>query len=229
MSQPITEQTFAELKSASEDVRHVRKSLAAVIWLAPEDADPITGLTTADGLKVQSFPTTYQPVGLLTPDGPSFTREVSMSDVEAHGHFSPVRRDPESGTEEFTFTAYEILRKRVAELRDAVDLSAVTPDTTSGEVVYEVPSLPVMRYYRAILATFDGTPDKPWLEGVFYPRVQVTSFPGDQWSKSDARSAEIGFTAYDDPELHFVKRRFYGGAGFKAQSAALGWTAPAGG
>lgn len=215
--------TFAEFQADNENTKAVRKILGAVLALAPEDAAPIASISGADGLTVSALPAEYWPVGLLTPDGITFDREVSTDEVEALGHASPVREDIESAARRLSFSALEVLRKGVRELAEGVDLSGVEVSAT-GEVTYDIPDLPLQRYYRAVVIGFDGSPESPHFDGIFYPRVSVTSFPSEQWQKSGARTAEIGMTAYADPELGFIQRNFHAGAGFQAIAGDLGWT-----
>lgn len=215
--------TFAEFQAENENTKAVRKSLGAVLALAPEDADPIETISGPDGLTVNALPSGYWPVGLLTPDGITFDREVSTDPIEAHGHASPVREDITSATRSLSFTALEVLRKGVRELADGVDLSAVEV-AASGEVSYDIPDLPQQRYYRAVVISFDGSVDSPHFDANFYPRVSVTSFPSESWAKEGARTAEIGMTAYADQELGYIQRSFHAGAGFKSIAADIGWT-----
>lgn len=223
----MTATTWEEFQSAAENTKGVRKILGAVLALAKEDAE-VPGALTADGIKINAMPTAYVPVGLLTPDGINFEREVSTEPVEALGHFSPVREDISGGARRLTFTALEVHNRQVVELSEAMDLSAAQVDPTSGEVSYEIPDQPNQVFYRALVIGFDGSVTSPWFDGKFYPRVSVTSFPSETWSKTDPRSAEIGLTAYLDSDLGYIEKKTHAGLGFKAQAANLGWTVAAG-
>jgi len=219
----MTAMTFEEFQNSSETVRGVRKTLGAVLALAPEDA-AVPGPLTTDGIKINALPADYVPVGLLTPEGINFEREVNTETVEALGHFSPVREDITGGARRLSFTALEVLNRRVVEVSEAIDLSTATVDPATGEVSYEIPDQPNQVFYRAIVLGYDGSTVAPWFDGRFFPRVSVTSFPSETWSKTDPRTAEIGLTAYLDDELGYIEKRTHAGAGFAGQAENLGWT-----
>lgn len=217
----MTAQTWGEFQAASENSKGVRKTLGAALFLAPEDAAIPTDLVDATGLKINSLPEAYLPVGLLSPDGINHERETDTEGVEALGHLSPVREDVTGDTRSITFTALETSRANVIALVEGITLPEVS---ASGLVQYEVPDFPQTKFYRCVAITFDGSTTDPWFESKFYPRVSVTSFPSEAWSKSDARSFEIGLKAYTDSALGYIKKEQKGGLGFKKNAAALGWT-----
>lgn len=217
----MTAQTWGEFQAASENSKGVRKTLGAALFLAPEDAAIPTDLVDATGLKINSLPEAYLPVGLLSPDGINHERETDTEGVEALGHLSPVREDVTGDTRSITFTALETSRANVIALVEGITLPEVS---ASGLVKYEVPDFPQTKFYRCVAITFDGSTTDPWFESKFYPRVSVTSFPSEAWSKSDARSFEIGLKAYTDSALGYIKAEQKGGLGFKKNAAALGWT-----
>lgn len=217
----MTAQTWGEFQNASENLKGVRKTLGAALFLAPEDAEVPTDLVDATGLKINSLPEAYLPIGLLSPDGINHERETDSEGVEALGHLSPVREDVTGDTRSITFTALETSRANVIALVEGITLPEVS---ASGLVKYDVPDFPKQNFYRCVAITFDGSIAEPWFESKFYPRVSVTSFPSEAWSKSDARSFEIGLKAYTDSALGYIKSEQKGGLGFKKNAAALGWT-----
>ncbi|WP_461634958.1 hypothetical protein [Glutamicibacter soli] len=217
----MTAQTWGAFQSANENAKGVRKTLGAALFLAPEDAEVPGDLVDATGLMVNSLPTGYLAVGLLSPDGINHERETDSEGVEALGHLAPVREDVTGDSRNITFTALETVRANVVALVEGITLPEVA---ASGLVKYEVPDFPQNKFYRCVAITFDGSTTEPWFESKFYPRVSVTSFPSEAWSKSDARAFEIGLKAYTDSELGYIKAEQKGGLGFKKNAAALGWT-----
>ena len=218
-----TPMEWSEFQNNAENTKAVRKTLGAVLALAPEDAPVPDSLVSADGRQVVALPETYWPVGLLTPEGISHEREVETGAVDALGHFSPVREDIESATRRVTFRGYELHRKNILAISEGLDPASM-PDVTAHQARIELPDRPLQRFYRAIAISFDGNLEEPWFDGVFYPRLSVTSFPSDAWTRGDARSYEIGMTAYKDPVLGYDKAVTYAGVGFSKNAAALGWT-----
>lgn len=221
----MTAQTWAEFQNAAENSNGVRKTLGAALFLAPEDAEVPGDLVDATGLKINSLPESYLAVGLLSPDGINHERETDTEGVEALGHLAPVREDVTGDTRNITFTALETVRANVIALVEGITLPEVS---ASGLVKYEVPDFPQTKFYRCVAVTFDGSLTAPWFESKFYPRVSVTSFPSEAWSKSDARQFEIGLKAYNDSALGYIKAEQKGGLGFKNNAEALGWTITAG-
>ena len=99
---------------------------------------------TTDGIKINALPADYVPVGLLTPEGINFEREVNTETVEALGHFSPVREDITGGARRLTFTALEVLNRRVVEVSEAIDLSVgLAANGPTGDIVREATSSPI--------------------------------------------------------------------------------------
>lgn len=217
----MTEQTWAEFQNAAENAKGVRKTLGAALFLAPENA-PVPGdLVDATGLKINTLPEEYLAIGLMAPSGIVHDRETGTEGVDALGHLSPIREDVSEDTRGVTFTALETVKANVVSLVEGIALPEVS---AQGLVKYEVPVFPQLQFYRCVAITFDGSLTEPWFESKFYPRVSVTSFPSEAWTKSDARSFEIGLRAYGDPELGYIKGEQKGGLGFKNNAAALGWT-----
>lgn len=217
----MTAMTWSAFQNAAENAKGVRKTLGAALFLAPEDAEIPTDLVDATGLKINALPEGYLAIGLLSPDGINHERETDTEGVEALGHLSVIREDITGDTRSISFTALETVKANVVALVEGVTLPEVS---AAGLVKYEVPDFPQMKFYRCVAITFDGSITEPWFESKFYPRVSVTSFPSEAWSKSDARSFEIGLRAYGDPELGYIKAEQKGGLGFKNNAAALGWT-----
>lgn len=216
----MTAQTWGAFQSANENIKGVRKTLGAALFLAPEGSEVPGDLTDTTGLLINSLPEAYLPVGLLSPDGINHERETDSEAVDALGHLSPVREDITGDTRNVTFTALETVRASIVSLVEGIVLPKVG---ANGLVKYEVPDFPESKFFRCVAITFDGSTTEPWFESKFYPRVSVTSFPSEAWSKSDARAFEIGLKAYTDSALGYIKAEQKGGLGFKNNAEALGW------
>lgn len=218
-----TPMEWAEFQSEAENTRAVRKTLGAVLALAPENAPVPGALVDPTGKQVMSLPSTYWPVGLLTPEGISHEREVETGAVDALGHFSPVREDIDSAVRRVTFRGYELHRANIVALSEGGSTASL-PEVEAHSVTVALPSRPLQRFYRCLAISFDGNLDAPWFDAYFYPRVSVTGFPSDTWARGEARSYEIGLTAYEDPALGYDKSTTFAGLGFSANAEALGWT-----
>lgn len=215
---------FPELKASSDNPSLVRKILEAVAFIAPESAPEITALTDASGA-LQTIPTDYLPVGLVTPDGYTFGRETEVEDVNALGYSAPVRRDVTGQTRTVGFTALETYRRQLLELAYGVDLSAVEYGA-NGEVTFDHPDRPEQKYYRLLVIGRDGSGSGEWFRGKWFPRASITDFPEEVWSATDPTQYEIQLSTYVDDVLGTGERDFIAGAAALANAEALGFTAP---
>lgn len=210
--------TFAEMKTAADSPRQVRRILEAVAFLAPEDGPTIDSLTDENGALVE-LDDSYIPVGLVSRDGYTFGSDTTTEPVDALGYASPVREDILGYTRTITFTAYEVFRKELLSLAYGMDLSEVT-QATSGEVTFDRPTLPEKRYHRLILIGRDGVGSSEVFRGKWFPRVSITELPEEAWG-TEALSLAVTLSAYVDDELGTSEREFIAGPG--ALDAGLGF------
>jgi hypothetical protein len=215
--------TFEELRSQSDRTNNVRKSLGALIFVAPLTVAVIDSLTDETG-GIVALPDGYRSLGLFSRDAISFARETDTEATEAHGYMSPVREDITSISRTITATAYEVDRRIIREISDGVDLSAVTP--TGNEISYEEPEVPVNRRWRllAISRDINKSTGLDILRANFYPQVEVNSMPAEEWG-DDALSAELSFTNYLDQDAGYARKRFLAGPGLDPVALGFG-TAP---
>lgn len=221
----MVDTTFQTVKTAADTPTLVRKILEAVAFLAPEDAAPVTLLTSpgVTGSIIQTIPTAYWPVGLVTPDGYKFGGDTKTDDVEALGYAAPVRTDITSATRTVSFTALEKWKRNLMGVCYGMDLSQVK-QKLSGEIVIDHPDRPLQQFYRLLVIGRDGSGANEWLRGKWFPRVSVTSFPDETWSAATADQAQIELSTYVDDLIGTGERDFIAGKGAKAASAALGYT-----
>lgn len=217
--------TFQTLKTAADNPTLVPKILGGMAFMAPEDAAPITLLTSpgATGGIIQTIPTDYWPVGLVTPDGYAFGGDTNTEDVDAFGYAAPVRTDIISATRTVGFTALEKWKRNLLGLCYGMDLSQVK-QRLSGEIVFDHPDRPIQQFYRLLIIGQDGSGAKEWLRGKWFPRVSVTSLPEETWSGSTSDQAKIELSTYVDDVIGTGERDFIAGRGAKAAAAALGYT-----
>lgn len=215
----MTAVPFEDLRASAETASNVRKTLGAVVYIAPESAPLITTLVDATG-KVTALPVGYEAFGLLTEDGISFEREIDEEEVRALGHVSAVRRDITGASRTVGFSALEYDKRIVRELADSIDLSTIKESAT-GEITYDVPDLPQKRHYRLLVIGRDGSLNSEILRAKFYPRVSTSSLPSEAWNSADPLAAEFQFTAYTDETAGFITREFLAGTG--VDGVALGY------
>lgn len=216
--------TFKELRAASHSTANVRKSLGAIILVAPTSTGLVTTLTATDGGLVD-FSTEhpeFKSLGLFSSDGISFEKEAETADTTAHGYMSPVRQDISSISRTITANALEPDRRIIRELTDGTDLSDLTA-SADGEIAYNEPEVPQTQRWRllAISRDINKSTGLDILRANFYPSVELTSLPSESWG-DDALVGELVFTSFLDDEAGYARRRFLAGPGLDPEALGYG-------
>ncbi|GEL19361.1 phage tail tube protein [Pseudonocardia asaccharolytica] len=210
----------------------IRKWVAASMFVAPETAAVPTTLTTytagpPETIELAALPVgppAYVDLGLVTKDdGYSWGNEWDVSETTSHGYADPTRRDILTNTSTVGFTAQET-KKTVLEMFHNVDLSAVTPDTDSGEVTFAKPLQQATRYYRAFFIGRDGVGPQTIYMGALYPRAMVSETGEQTGSEESEYAYPMTLTATPDQALGTSVRFFFGGPGWKALLTKMGFT-----
>jgi len=219
--------TFATIQQDSDNRNLVRKIQKAVAFLAPTSVDLPATLFGVGGALIDLKTAGWLPVGLVTPDGYEFGRDISKSDVSALGYASPVRSDVDSVARSVKFTALETGKRNLLEVTYGTDLSATTQATASGEVVFDEPDLPVGQEYRLLIIGSDGPAAENWIIGRGYGSVKLASTDSQKWGTSDAVTQSYTFDVFTDAEIGTPVRHYQGGTGAVVHKTALGFTAGA--
>lgn len=217
--------TFHELQTQSDERKLVRKIQKAVALIAPRNVDLPESLFAGAGQLVNLKEEGWLPLGIVTPDGYEFTRDVETEDIDGLGYASPVRTDVTRVPRAITTTLIESGRKHVNELIYGTDLSTVTQDPVTGEVVFDEPDMPANREYRLLLLGQDGPADEEWVLGKGYGTVSLTAGGGGTWGQEGAVSSEVTLSVYADDELGTPVRHYMGGTGALKYKDVLGYTA----
>lgn len=215
--------TFAELQTQADERKLVRKIQKAVALIAPREVDLPETLFTAPGQLVDLKAEGWLPLGIVTPDGYEFTRDVETEDIDGLGYASPVRTDVTRVPRAVTATLIESGRKHVNELLYGTDLTGVEQDSSTGEVVFDEPDMPANREYRLLVLGQDGPADEEWVLGKGYGTVQLTAGGGNSWGQEGAVSSEVTLTVYSDDELGTPVRHYMGGTGAVKYKDVLGY------
>lgn len=217
--------TFDELQTQSDERKLVRKIQKAVALIASRSVDLPESLYTAPGQLVDLKSAGWLPLGIVSPDGYEFERDVETEDIDGLGYASPVRTDVTRVPRSVTATLIETGRKHVQELLYGTDLSTVTQDAQTGEVVFDEPDMPASREYRLLLIGKDGPADEEWVLGKGYGTVSLTSGGGGTWGQEGAVSSEVKLSVYADDELGTPVRHYMGGTGALKYKDVLGYKA----
>lgn len=216
---------------AKDNAAGIRKFTRAVIFVAPESAEPVTTLTeagTGEGAlpTLKALPEGFVPVGLIKKDdGIEFSAERDTSEVESLGYAAPTRRDILKEDSSLKFTPHETNRL-VTALYHGLNLDNVVPDE-NGEVSYAKPTTPPAIYYRVLIVGRDGVGSREFYKAWFVPRGMITETESTAMSAEDEASYGMTLAATPDSVLGYSVKEFQAGSGFKADAAKLGWTASA--
>jgi hypothetical protein len=225
---------YDDLKNKQSEL--IRKALDGSVFLAPISAAPITTLTTRAAAVVgppavpahnelTALPADWDDLGWLTDDGAAFSRSVSTSDVTSWGSVSPTRSDVTADTTTLAVTAQETKLLTIG-LATGVDMGGITPNATTGEVSIAKPTRPSGRFYRALSVAVDlGDAGEIYI-GRFLPRAKVTGFSDQAMGGGDAPITwGVTLTGYEDSDLGYSERWLFGGDGWQALLADMGFGA----
>ncbi|WNM72235.1 major tail protein [Arthrobacter phage Gusanita] len=217
--------TFDTLRQDFDDRNLIRKIQKAIGLIAPTSVDLPDTLFTGAGTLMDLKTAGWLPIGIVTPDGYEFGRDINKEDVTALGYASPVRSDITEVARTVTMTPLETGRKHLLELTYGTDLSAVTHSTTTGEIVFDEPDLPVGEEYRLLIIGSDGPASANWILGRGYGSAKLASTDSQKWGTGDPVSQPLTFDVFTDAVLGTPVRHYIGGTGALAHATALGFAA----
>lgn len=217
--------SFATIMQEADERGLVRKVRRALGFIGPISVDLPEALTGADSLPVDLKALGFKPIGIVTPDGYRFGRDVEKDDVDALGYASFIRTDVMRVARTIAVNPLEFGRRHMQELKYGTDLSAITPDAESGEVVFDEPDLPNDAEYRLIVVADDGPAARNWILGRGYGRVKLGNAGEEAWGQTGAINQELTFDVFVDDEIGVPVRHYLGGTGAKASADVLGYVA----
>lgn len=220
--------TFQQVQRDADNRKLIRKIQKAVAFLGRADVELPESLYQGGSL-IDLKAEGWLPVGIVTPDGYSFAREPESEDIDGLGYASPVRSDTTRVARSVTFTPLESGRKHMYELRYGTDLSGVTQDATTGEIVFDEPDLPVDAEYKLLVLGSDGPADENWVMGKGYFSAKVSGTAEEVWGREGAVSSQITLNIFSGEESGVPVRHFIGGTGAVKHKDVLGFDTDAGG
>jgi hypothetical protein len=215
--------TYDDMKLKQSEL--IRKALDGSIFIGPDDAPLPVALTTGATSDLIPLPPEYLDVGWVDKgDGATWPRSTDTAEVESWGSVEPTRMDITKETSGVKFTAQET-NKATIELYESVDLSTVVPDVTTGEVTFDRPARPRVRYYRVFGLFVDGSGADTIYVGKLLPRANVTEKEDQKWSDGDEPvTFGVTLSATYDAAAGTSCRYYFGGPGWKALLDAMGFT-----
>lgn len=216
--------TFDEIRAGADKRGLVRKVQKAVACIAPLTVEMPDSLFLPTGALIDVKTLGFKMIGLVTPDGYKFTREVESSAVDAMGYASDIREDVTKVLRAITATPLQHGQKHMSELRMGADFSGVTQDHITGEIVLDEPDLPINGEYRLLVIGVDGPAAAQWVMGRGYGIVKLTTTGEEAWGSEGAVSSELNFAVSTDEEIGTPVRHYLGGTGALAANVDLGYT-----
>lgn len=224
--------SYEALKNKQTEL--IRKALDGSVFVADITADPIADLTTytaavtgppavPEKIDLTALPTDWDDLGWLTSDGAQFSRDVSASDVTSWGSVTPTRTDITSDSTTLTVVAQETKLLTIG-MATGADLSGVVADTDSGEVKIAKPSRPKSKHYRVLsLAVDQGDAGEIYIAR-FLPRAKVSNYAEQSFGGGDDPITwGVTLTGEEDSDLGYSEEWLFGGAGWKALLADMGF------
>lgn len=214
---------LSALKEAQADL--IRKALDAAIIVAPTSASIPTAWTTTSAGTLIAQPTGFNGLGYVTKDdGITWSRDVSAEETTSYGSVTPTRRDMVSDTTTVSFTCQET-NLQTMQLSYGVDLSAVTPTATTGEVAFSQPLSPSSGYTRLVAIASDGVGTDLVYVIRILARAQLSEVGDQTWSDSGVLGYPMTFTATPDNTLGYAVRHVFAGPGWKSRLVSMGFPA----
>lgn len=221
--------TFDDLTEKKEQL--VRKPLDGSCFIAPTTADHIDVATlfsaTAGSVgQIQTLPTGYIDLGLLNPDGMSFARETSTSDIMAFGRQTPVRSDVTADTTTLSVTAIETSLATIGFGTGATLLAGSRG--TNGAVQIKKPPRPSAKEYHVLGVAVDQNPETGREIYIcrYLPRGKVTAFGDQVFGGTDNPIAwNATITGQMDSEWGASESWLFGGPGWNDLLVDMGFTA----
>lgn len=212
---------FDALADKQEEL--IRKMIDASVFIAPFASDAIDSLLDADK-SLAALPAGYDDVGLFSSDGAKFGREVDVSKITSMGRTSPTRTDIKGDNTTLQFAMQET-KKATIGLYTGQDMTAITPDPSTGEVVIDKPTRPKPRFYRALVLGVDEIDGDELYVGRFLPRAMVTDYDEQAFQSDDDEALLWGVTleGHVDKVLGTAERWLFGGPAWFGMLAEMGF------
>lgn len=214
--------TFEDLREAKGAL--IRKALGGFIVVAPMDVEVPDKFVDADGGLIDLKALGYQKLGWLTKgDGINFSRDVEQQETESFGALEPTRIDFTKDVTSAAFRCQET-NKQVLEMYYNLDLSDVTADA-NNEFSFENEAQPSTIYRRMIYIAKDGNGEDAKYIIKTMPKAIVSEVQEQAWSSESELSYGLTVKATSDDDLGFSVRHSFGGPGFGALLADMGFAA----
>lgn len=200
----------------------IRKALDGSVFVGPLSSALVTSLTGTGGT-LNTLPDGMSDLGWLSTDGAQFSRDVSTSDVTSWGSVSPTRSDITADSTTLTVLCQETKLQTIG-LATGADLSGIKA-AANGEVIVKKPNRPSSRSYRVLSLAVDQGDAGDIYIARYLPRAKVTSYAEQAFGGGDDPIGwGVTFTSEEDADAGYAEAWLFGGPGWNAEIASMGFT-----
>lgn len=214
--------TFDSLTQKKQQL--IRKTIDLSFFSAPYSAAGLTTLTDPADKLLKPLPSGWSDTGDLTTDGIQHSRDVNISEVRSAGRVDPSRSDITSDQTSIQISCQETSLVTIG-LYTGQDMDGITPDPATGEVSIAKPSRPKTRHYRGLSIGVDDTDAGEIYIARYFPKVKVTNYDDQNYASDEDEALlwPVTLTAYNDPAAGYSERWIFGGPGWFALLADMGF------
>lgn len=185
-------------------------------------AAAITTTTPGVAIDLAPLPDSYEDLGWTSSDGVTYGRETEVSDVTSFGSVEPTRSDVTSDRITMAVVCQETKLLTLG-LYTGASTEGLFAAAGTGELQIAKPSRPGFRHYRVLgLFVDDGDFGEVYVAR-FMPRARVTEYGEQVFSDGDDPiQASVTFTGFEDSDLGYSHKWFFGGPGWEALLTEMG-------
>jgi len=212
---------FDTIKVHNTDL--IREGLQGSVFLGAITAAEINAAALFDAVTgdLKALPAGYTDLGWLTDAGAKFARAIKTNDITSWGSEEPTRSDTTSDT-----TTLQIEAQETKLVTLGLWIGAATSGITAGvngAVEVNKPAVAAPQYYRILAVGVDEGSDGELVAAQFLPRARVTAIGDQSYMANGAITYPVTLTAFKDSTLGYSVKYLYGGAGFLARKAVMGF------
>lgn len=217
------------LAAAALNRKHIRKGRKVAVFIAPMSTAVPTAITEAassSAAPTLKELTGFRSFGLLSKsEGVTKSRDREVQRTMAIGFQDSVRSDVSSDTHKIQCVGLEMNRLTI-ETYLQVDLSGIVPDPTTKEVSFPQPTDGDLPQNRILTLAQDGKgADVQWWGTLFTAGVVDETDDQSTGNDEDPLGWPCTFSSEVDTDLGYSVRSYFGGPGWKARLASMGFTA----
>jgi hypothetical protein len=197
----------------------VFKGLFVAVFVADADAEIPTELFDADG-NLNTLPIGWYPVGYLTEDGVTHSRERDITETMAAQEAASIRDDVQTDTSTSQIVALEtspvVLALYEGLLFTQLGTTLGTPLAWAKDAVPKV----IERRWLYVAVDFSKRTGAEKIRARLYPSGAVTDLGDEVENRADAKGYEMTVKAYKDAEYNTDVLHWMDGPGWREMAPA---------